>query len=44
VPAVKTGHIFEIKSAYILQPGPAALSDGLDQLFAITSEWQKQYG
>jgi len=44
VPAVKTGHIFEIKSAYILQPGPAALSDGLDQLFAITSKWQKQYG
>lgn len=44
VPAVKTEQVFEIKSAYILQPGPAALTDGLDQLFAITSEWQKQYG
>lgn len=44
VPAVSTEQVFEIKSAYILQPGPAALSDGLDQLFAITSAWQAQYG
>lgn len=42
VPAVKTNHVFEIKSAYILQPGPAALTDGLDQLFDITSNWVKQ--
>ena len=39
VPAVLSGHIYEIKSAYILQPGPAALSEGLEQLFAITSDW-----
>ena len=39
VPAVLTKHVFEIKSAYILQPGPAALSDGLDQLFEITYDW-----
>jgi iron complex transport system substrate-binding protein len=32
VPAVQRGHIFEIKSALILQPGPAALTDGLRQL------------
>ena len=43
VPAVNTEQVFEIKSAYILQPGPAALSDGLDQLFAITSAWQAKY-
>jgi len=32
VPAVQRGHIFEIKSALILQPGPAALTDGVRQL------------
>lgn len=30
VPAVRNGRIHEIKSPLILQPGPAALSDGLD--------------
>lgn len=34
VPAVRNGHLYEIKSADILQPGPAALTDGLDQLAA----------
>jgi iron complex transport system substrate-binding protein len=43
VPAVLTNHIFEIKSAYILQPGPAALTDGLDQLLKITSQWQAKH-
>ena len=32
VPAVRTGRIHEIKSPLILQPGPAALTDGLDAL------------
>jgi len=32
VPAVQHGQIYEIKSALILQPGPAALTDGLQQL------------
>ncbi|HEY5579586.1 MAG TPA: ABC transporter substrate-binding protein, partial [Rhodoferax sp.] len=32
VKAVKTGRLFEIKSADILQPGPAALTDGVAQL------------
>ena len=31
-PAVRNGHLYEIKSPDILQPGPAALTDGLDQL------------
>ena len=35
VPAVRSGQLHEIKSPYILQPGPAALSDGLDQLEKI---------
>jgi iron complex transport system substrate-binding protein len=32
VPAVRNGRIVEIKSALILQPGPAALTDGLEAL------------
>jgi iron complex transport system substrate-binding protein len=39
VPAVATGWLREIKSALILQPGPAALTDGLDALNAIVAEW-----
>jgi len=35
VPAVRNGHIYEIKSAYILQPGPAALTEGIRQLHHI---------
>lgn len=35
VAAVRSGHIYEIKSAYILQPGPASLTEGLRQLHDI---------
>ncbi|HEY6333343.1 MAG TPA: cobalamin-binding protein [Blastocatellia bacterium] len=35
ISAVKNGRIHEIKSAYILQPGPAALTEGLSQLHRI---------
>jgi iron complex transport system substrate-binding protein len=35
VPAVKNGHIYEVKSTYILQPGPAALTEGVRQLSDI---------
>ena len=34
VPAVASGRIVEIKSPLILQPGPAALTDGLDAIMA----------
>ncbi|HMD35154.1 MAG TPA: cobalamin-binding protein [Vicinamibacterales bacterium] len=37
VSAVRAGRIFEIKSTYILQPGPASLTDGVAQLHAIFS-------
>jgi iron complex transport system substrate-binding protein len=36
--AVSQGHLFEIKSCDILQPGPAALTDGLAQLHAHLSK------
>jgi iron complex transport system substrate-binding protein len=39
VPAVRDGFLREIKSAIILQPGPAALTDGLDALATIVAEW-----
>jgi iron complex transport system substrate-binding protein len=42
VPAVRTGWLREIKSTLILQPGPAALTDGLDALVAIIDEWRKE--
>ena len=44
VPAVRDGQLFEIKSADILQPGPAALTDGVAQLHRIFLEWQAQHG
>ena len=37
VAAVRDGHIYEIKSAYILQPGPASLTDGVRQLHDIVA-------
>ena len=37
VPAVKHDRLFEIKSAEILQPGPAALSDGVRRIHEILS-------
>lgn len=40
VPAVINKQVFEIKSADILQPGPAALTDGLDQLHNIIQAWR----
>jgi iron complex transport system substrate-binding protein len=39
VPAVRSGHLHEIKSSIILQPGPAALTDGLRELHAHLSTW-----
>ena len=33
--AVKRGHVYEIKSTFILQPGPAALTEGIRQIHAI---------
>jgi iron complex transport system substrate-binding protein len=39
VPAVVNQQLFEIKSCDILQPGPAALTDGLEQLHQHFSRW-----
>ena len=39
VPAVRNGHLYEIKSSIILQPGPAALTDGVRELHAHLANW-----
>jgi iron complex transport system substrate-binding protein len=41
IPAVRDGALHEIKSPLILQPGPAALTDGLDQLVRIVGDWAR---
>jgi iron complex transport system substrate-binding protein len=39
VSAVREGQLFEIKSSIILQPGPAALTDGLAEMHARIARW-----
>jgi iron complex transport system substrate-binding protein len=39
IPAVHDNQLYEIKSAIILQPGPACLTDGLDALQKIIGAW-----
>jgi iron complex transport system substrate-binding protein len=42
IPAVRDGELHEIKSPIILQPGPAALTDGLDALHSVIARWAAQ--
>jgi iron complex transport system substrate-binding protein len=39
---VRDGHVHEIKSSIILQPGPAALTDGLAELHSHLQAWATQ--
>jgi iron complex transport system substrate-binding protein len=39
IPAVRDGELHEIKSPEILQPGPAALTDGVARMHAIFARW-----
>ncbi len=39
VPAIRQGFVREIKSPLILQPGPAALTDGVRAIQAVIEEW-----
>lgn len=43
VNAVRDGQLFEIKSADILQPGPASLTDGVEQLHRIVLRWAQEH-
>ena len=42
IPAVRTGDIYEIKSPVILQPGPAALTEGVAQIHEVISGWAER--
>jgi ABC-type Fe3+-hydroxamate transport system, periplasmic component len=42
IPAVRDGELHEIKSPIILQPGPAALFDGLDAIHAVIAAWARR--
>ncbi len=42
MPAVRDGQLFEIKSVDILQPGPAALTDGVARLHHIMQAWAQK--
>lgn len=44
IPAVRDRELHEIKSVDILQPGPAALTDGVAKIHAILSAWNKRTG
>jgi iron complex transport system substrate-binding protein len=44
VPAVRDGELHEIKSPLILQPGPAALTDGLDAVQRVVFQWSDRQG
>ncbi|WP_309678684.1 ABC transporter substrate-binding protein [Polaromonas sp.] len=41
VNAVQNDQLFEIKSAEILQPGPASLTDGVEQIHQIIMDWSQ---
>ncbi len=37
--ALRTGQVHELDASIILQPGPAALTDGLDAVHRIVEQW-----
>ncbi|MGY0620285.1 cobalamin-binding protein [Lysobacter sp. A378] len=44
IAAVRDGELHEIKSVMILQPGPAALTDGVNAIAAIINDWAARHG
>jgi iron complex transport system substrate-binding protein len=44
VPAVRDGELHEVKSSIILQPGPAALTDGVRELHRVIRAWVERHG
>ena len=43
VPAVRDGELHEVKSSIILQPGPAALTDGVRELHRVIAAWAERH-
>lgn len=44
IPAVRDGELHEVKSPLILQPGPAALTDGVARIADIIRGWAARHG
>jgi iron complex transport system substrate-binding protein len=44
IPAVRNGQLHEIKSPMILQPGPAALTDGVREIASVIRSWAARAG
>ncbi len=44
IPAVRNKQIYEVKSTFILQPGPASLTDGVQQVHAILKSVRERLG
>ncbi|WP_345777342.1 cobalamin-binding protein [Lysobacter sp. MMG2] len=44
IPAVRDGELHEIKSPIILQPGPAALTDGVREIARVIAAWGARRG
>jgi iron complex transport system substrate-binding protein len=42
-PAVRDGELHEIKSSMILQPGPAALDDGVRHMHGLIRDWARRH-
>ena len=43
IPAVRDGELHEVKSPVILQPGPAALTDGVGAFARIVRDWASRH-
>ena len=43
IPAVRDGELHEVKSPVILQPGPAALTDGVGAIARIVRDWASRH-
>jgi iron complex transport system substrate-binding protein len=39
VPAIRDNHVYEVKSTYILQPGPASITEGIERVHALLKRW-----
>lgn len=44
IPAVRDGELHEVKSSIILQPGPAALTDGVKEISRLIQAWRQRRG
>jgi iron complex transport system substrate-binding protein len=39
IPAIRDNHVYEVKSTYILQPGPASITEGVRRVHELLKRW-----